>query len=116
MAGGQNTEEVQWRAWRGVAELYHAFFTGLILTVVTRRGTGVTLTLRGVRFVSDAALDGIVTSDSKTGSVYAAVTLRGSDGSLRALVLTWNTNQAKGYAAARGSVDTRALLLVLPAP
>ena len=39
MTGSQNTEEVQWRAWRGVAELYHAFFTGLILTVVTRRGT-----------------------------------------------------------------------------
>lgn len=25
--------------WRSVADLYHAFFTGLILTVVTRRGT-----------------------------------------------------------------------------
>jgi hypothetical protein len=29
----------QWRAWRSVADLYHAYFTGLILTVVTRRGT-----------------------------------------------------------------------------
>ena len=28
-----------WAKWRGVAELYHAYFTGLILTVVTRRGT-----------------------------------------------------------------------------
>ena len=84
--------------------------------VVNRRGTTATLTLRGLRFVSDAALDGIVSNDSKTGSVYAAVTLRGSDGSLRSFVLTWNTNQIKGYAAARGSVDTRALLLVLPAP
>ena len=84
--------------------------------LVTRRGTGVTLTLRGLRFVSDATLDGVVTNDGKTGSVYAAVTLRGNDGSLRAFVLTWNTNRAKGYAAARGSVDTRALLLVLPAP
>ena len=27
------------RAWRAVADLYHAYFTGLILTVVTRRGT-----------------------------------------------------------------------------
>ena len=27
-----------WRQWRGVADLYHAYFTGLILTVVTRRG------------------------------------------------------------------------------
>jgi hypothetical protein len=35
MTGGQ---EAQWQAWRGVAELYHALFTGLILTVVTRRG------------------------------------------------------------------------------
>jgi pimeloyl-ACP methyl ester carboxylesterase len=86
------------------------------VALVARRGTTVTLTLRGVRFVSDAALDGIVTNDSKTGSVYAAVTLRGGDGSLRAFVLTWNTNQVKSYAAARGSVDTRALLLVLPAP
>jgi hypothetical protein len=32
-------QQAQWQAWRGVAELYHAFFTGLILTVVTRRGT-----------------------------------------------------------------------------
>lgn len=31
--------EAQWLKWRGVAELYHAYFTGLILTVVTRRGT-----------------------------------------------------------------------------
>ncbi|WP_338695140.1 hypothetical protein V5279_03520 [Bradyrhizobium sp. 26S5] len=32
-------QEAQWRRWRSVADLYHAFFTGLILTVVTRRGT-----------------------------------------------------------------------------
>src|SRR3977135_3018321 len=30
--------ETQWLRWRGVADLYHAYFTGLILTVVTRRG------------------------------------------------------------------------------
>src|ERR1700746_3528898 len=28
-----------WAKWRGVADLYHAYFTGLVLTVVTRRGT-----------------------------------------------------------------------------
>jgi hypothetical protein len=32
-------EPRQWQRWRGVAELYHAYFTGLILTMVTRRGT-----------------------------------------------------------------------------
>jgi hypothetical protein len=32
-------DEAKWLRWRGVADLYHAFFTGLILTVVTRRGT-----------------------------------------------------------------------------
>jgi hypothetical protein len=31
--------EAQWRKWRSVADLYHGYFTGLILTVVTRRGT-----------------------------------------------------------------------------
>jgi hypothetical protein len=31
--------QAQWLKWRGVADLYHAYFTGLILTVVTRRGT-----------------------------------------------------------------------------
>jgi hypothetical protein len=31
-------DEARWRAWRGVAELYHAYFTGLVLTVVSRRG------------------------------------------------------------------------------
>src|ERR1700726_1491002 len=31
--------EAQWQKWRSVADLYHAYFTGLILTVVTRRGT-----------------------------------------------------------------------------
>jgi hypothetical protein len=31
-------QEAQWRRWRGVADLYHACFTGLILTVVSRRG------------------------------------------------------------------------------
>jgi hypothetical protein len=30
-------QEALWRKWRGIADLYHAYFTGLILTVVTRR-------------------------------------------------------------------------------
>jgi hypothetical protein len=38
MAGAQD-EEAKWSRWRSVADLYHAYFTGLILTVVTRRGT-----------------------------------------------------------------------------
>jgi hypothetical protein len=33
------TDQATWARWRAVANLYHAFFTGLILTVVTRRGT-----------------------------------------------------------------------------
>jgi hypothetical protein len=37
--GQESTREAQWLRWRSVADLYHAFFTGLILTVVTRRGT-----------------------------------------------------------------------------
>ncbi|MCO5131856.1 MAG: hypothetical protein M9932_15050 [Xanthobacteraceae bacterium] len=28
----------KWRGWRGVADLHHAYFTGLILTIVSRRG------------------------------------------------------------------------------
>jgi hypothetical protein len=32
-------DEAKWARWRAVANLYHAFFTGLILTVVTRKGT-----------------------------------------------------------------------------
>lgn len=32
------TDEAKWARWRAVANLYHAFFTGLILTVVTRKG------------------------------------------------------------------------------
>jgi pimeloyl-ACP methyl ester carboxylesterase len=83
---------------------------------VTRRATGLTLTLRGLRFVRDASLDGFVTHDHETGSVYAALTLRAADGSARAFVLTWNTNQLEGYASARGSADGRPLLLVLRAP
>ena len=35
----RRAQEAQWLRWRSVADLYHAFFTGLILTVVTRRGT-----------------------------------------------------------------------------
>jgi hypothetical protein len=31
-------DEAKWARWRSVADLYHAYFTGLILTVVTRRG------------------------------------------------------------------------------
>ncbi len=31
-------QEAKWLRWRSVADLYHAYFTGLILTVVTRRG------------------------------------------------------------------------------
>ena len=32
------TDQAKWARWRAVADLYHAFFTGLILTVVTRKG------------------------------------------------------------------------------
>jgi hypothetical protein len=37
VAGGE--QEIKWLRWRAIADLYHAYFTGLILTVVTRRGT-----------------------------------------------------------------------------
>ena len=33
----EGAQQAQWRQWRAVADLYHAYFTGLILTVVTRR-------------------------------------------------------------------------------
>jgi hypothetical protein len=41
MSGGQDGDarQAQWLRWRSVADLYHAYFTGLILSVVTRRGT-----------------------------------------------------------------------------
>src|SRR4051795_9736316 len=32
-------QQAKWLRWRSVADLYHAYFTGLILTVVTRRST-----------------------------------------------------------------------------
>jgi pimeloyl-ACP methyl ester carboxylesterase len=83
---------------------------------VTRAAASVTLTLHGVRFVRDLALDGVVSHDTGTGSVYAAVTLRAPDDVARTFVLSWSTTQARGYAAARGSADGRSLLLVLPAP
>jgi hypothetical protein len=39
MSGGQDrAQEAKWLRWRSVADLYHAYFTGLILSVVTRRG------------------------------------------------------------------------------
>jgi hypothetical protein len=39
MTAAEDAQQALWRTWRGVAELYHAVFTGLILTVATRRGT-----------------------------------------------------------------------------
>ncbi len=84
--------------------------------LVTRRDTHVTLTLRGMRFVRDATLDGLVTHDEATGSVFASVTLRASDGSLRPFVLTWSTHQIGGLGTARGSSAGRPLLLVLKMP
>jgi hypothetical protein len=40
MGGDQaKADEAKWTRWRSVADLYHAYFTGLILTMVTRRGT-----------------------------------------------------------------------------
>src|SRR5260370_41418479 len=32
-------QQTKWLRWRGVADVYHAYFTALILSVVTRRGT-----------------------------------------------------------------------------
>jgi len=34
-----SAQEALWLRWRSLADLYHAYFTGLVLTVVTRRGT-----------------------------------------------------------------------------
>ena len=34
-----DSRDARWLAWRAVADLYHAYFTGLILTIVSRRGT-----------------------------------------------------------------------------
>jgi pimeloyl-ACP methyl ester carboxylesterase len=85
--------------------------------LVARRGaTALTLTLEGMRFVRDAALDGLVTYDSATGSVFASVSLRAADGSLRPFVLTWSTHQVNGLGSARGSSAGRPLLLVLKFP
>ncbi|MGE5270034.1 MAG: hypothetical protein ACM3JG_10235, partial [Thiohalocapsa sp.] len=39
MAAEDSAQAVLWSKWRAVAELYHACFTGLILSVVTRRST-----------------------------------------------------------------------------
>jgi hypothetical protein len=40
MTGAQDgAQAAKWLRWRSIADLYHAYFTGLILTVVTRRGT-----------------------------------------------------------------------------
>src|SRR3978361_550744 len=38
-AVSDEAREAQWLRWRSVADLYHAYFTGLILLVVTRSGT-----------------------------------------------------------------------------
>ena len=38
-AAEDHAQSALWLRWRSVADLYHAYFTGLILTVVTRRGT-----------------------------------------------------------------------------
>jgi hypothetical protein len=34
----ERKQPAQWSRWRAVADLYHAYFTGLILTIVSRRG------------------------------------------------------------------------------
>jgi hypothetical protein len=39
MTEQDGAQEAKWQKWRSVADLYHAYFTGLILTAVTRRGT-----------------------------------------------------------------------------
>ncbi|WP_375411827.1 hypothetical protein [uncultured Bradyrhizobium sp.] len=39
MTGQSDAQEAKWLRWRSIADLYHAYFTGLILTIVTRRGT-----------------------------------------------------------------------------
>jgi hypothetical protein len=84
--------------------------------LVTRRGTTATLALRGLRFVRDATLDGLVTYDSAKGGVFASLTQRAADGSQRTFVLTWSTHQAGGLGSARGSSNGRPLLLVLKLP
>src|SRR5512142_451237 len=35
----EEAQQAEWGRWRATAELYHACFTGLVLMVVTRRGT-----------------------------------------------------------------------------
>ena len=62
------TDEAKWARWRAVANLYHAFFTGLILTVVTRRG--VPAAVPGIVFLSGGQSD--VAATERLNAICAA--------------------------------------------
>ena len=84
---------------------------------VTRRGTGLTLALRGLRFVRDAALDGLVTHDTQDRQRLRRASRCARPTARAARSCSPGTRtRSKGYAAARGSADGRPLLLVLRAP
>ncbi len=40
-------DDGDFRAWHAVADLYHAYFTGLVMSLVTRRGSAAAERPRG---------------------------------------------------------------------
>jgi len=73
----------------------------------------VRLKLKKVRWVGDAIVWGKGTWDIDTGKVAATLTVRGPDGVLTHLTLTWSENRPLATARIAGATD---VILRFPAP
>jgi pimeloyl-ACP methyl ester carboxylesterase len=83
--------------------------------IAVARGSEV-LTLTGVRWVGDLAIDGVVHWAPQSGAVTAALTMVGPGGDTGRMSMTWNARVTGALATVSGIYDRHAIAAVLPAP
>lgn len=85
-------------------------------TFTTTGDPRVRFRLRGVRWVTDVAVDGTIAWQRDTGAVAATLTATGSGATRAHLTITWNDWHPLAQATVTGDVDGRLVALAVPAP
>jgi pimeloyl-ACP methyl ester carboxylesterase len=88
---------------------------GGTFTIATSGGLQV-LTLTGVRWVDDLAVDGVVRFDPQSGAVTATLTMVGPGGDTGRMHVTWDARVTGDLAAVSGAYDGAPIVATLPAP
>jgi pimeloyl-ACP methyl ester carboxylesterase len=89
---------------------------GGTFTIAASAGGSALLTLAGVKWVDDLAVDGVVRWAPQSGAVAATLTMVGPGGDIGQMSITWNARVIGALAEVRGIFDGKPIVAALPAP